>query len=93
MLSINFCISVFFTPSVTTKGRDVIIKFGFELFGKEIRFSFTHILQLNTFDIEILKKINSVLPFYKDISQGSRRRSTLHFSSNIIQMGQVQLIF
>lgn len=54
---------------------------------------FFYVLQLNTFDMEILKKIDSILPFYKVIFQGSIGGSTLNFCSNINQMGQVQIIF
>lgn len=40
--------------------------------------------------MEILKKMDSILPSYKIIFQSSRGGSTLNFYSNINQMDQVK---
>jgi len=58
-----------------------------------VLFFYSDVLQLNTFDMEILKRIDSILPFYGVIFPRSRGGSTLNFYSRINQVGRVQIVF
>lgn len=89
-------ISMFFLTPLMQRREDTSISqvwIWADSWERDPHFFYSYVFQLNIFDIEIIKKINPILVFHEIIFQGSRRGSTLNFCSNIIQMGQVQIMF